>query len=173
MTRKTKKMIRIVIGIVLILAIVIYCLVRCDRKQYVSIRIACQEGEKPLDIELAMSGYDCQFFPVGTDEIYLSVPYDGIKRRYLLFAYSVSHHSGLDGTWIPPHWIQYSPSDNYFSSASSTYISPDGEVEGSIWWVEDIGEYRFSWDTRNPDWEYRSVTLYVTVYDPNDNDKEK
>ena len=165
MTRKTKKMIRIVIGIVLILAIVIYCFVKCNRKQYVSIRIACQEGEKPLDIELAMSGYDCQFFPVGTDEIYLSVPYDGIKRRYLLFAYSVSHHSGLDGTWIPPHWIQYSSTDNYFSAASM-YISPEGEVEGSIWWVEDIGEYRFSWDTRNPDWEYRSVTLYVTVYDP-------
>ena len=174
MTRKTKKMIRIVIGIVLILAIVIYCLVRCDRKQYVSIRIACQEGEKPLDIELAMSGYDCQFFPVGTDEIYLSVPYDGIKRRYLLFAYSVYHRSGIDDNLLVPYrWVQYSPSDHYFSSASSTYISPDGEVEGSIWWVEDIGEYRFSWDTRNPDWEYRSVTLYVTVYDPNDNDKEK
>ena len=162
MTRKAKKMIRIVIGIVLILAIVIYCLVRCDRKQYVSIRIACQEGEKPLDIELAMSGYDCQFFLVGTDDIYLSVPYDGIKRRYLLFAYSVSRRSDI---WGSRNWIQYSPSDNYFS-ASSTYISPDGEVEGSVWWVDDIGEYVFSWETQNPDWEYRSVTLYVTVYDP-------
>ena len=170
MTRKTKKMIRIVIGIVLILAIVIYCFVRCNRKQYVSIRIACQEGEKPLDIELAMSGYDCQFFPVGTDEICLSVPYDGVKRRYILLAYSVSHRSDI---WAPLNWVQYSPSDNYFSSASSTYISPDGEVEGSVWWVDDIGEYVFSWETQNPDWEYRFVTLHVTVYDPNDNDKEK
>ena len=172
MTRKTKKIIRIVIGIVLILAIVIYCLVRCNRKQYVSIRIACQEGNEPIDsdIELAMSGYDCQFFPVGTDEIYLSVPYDGIKRRYLLFAYSVSRRSDI---WGSRNWIQYSPSDNYFSSASSTYISPDGEVEGSVWWVDDIGEYVFSWETQNPDWEYRSVILHVTVYDPTDNDKEK
>ena len=173
--RKCKKIIRILIGIVLILAIVIYCFVRCNRKQYVSIRIACQEGSEPInpDKVLSSSGGGCEEFLMGTDDIYVSIPYDGIKRRYVLFAYSVYHRTGLDNVWIPYRWIQYSPSDHYFSSASSTYISPDGEVEGSVWWVDDIGEYVFSWETQNPDWEYRFVTLHVTVYDPNDNDKEK
>lgn len=171
--KKTKIIIRIVIGIVLILAVVI-CVARCDRKQYVTIRIACQEGDEPLNVDLAMSGDKCQDFPMGTDEIYWSIPYDGVKRRYGVFAYSVSRRaeSEKDGVLITHHWIQYLSSDNFFVR-SSTYISPEGEVEGSVWWVDDIGEYRFSWDTRNPDWEYRSVTLHVTVYDPNDNDKEK
>lgn len=174
MTRKTKKIIRIVIGIVLILAIVIYCLVRCNRKQYVSIRIACQEGNEPIDSDRVLSGSDCEEFLMGTDDVYVSIPHDGIKRRYVLFAYSVYHRSGIDDNLLVPYrWVQYSPSDHYFSSASSTYISPDGEVEGSVWWVDDIGEYVFSWETQNPDWEYRFVTLHVTVYDPNDNDKEK
>ena len=165
-------MIRIVIGIVLILAIVIYCLARCNRKQYVTPRFVCQVGNEPVNEDWAMSGFRCIDFLVGTDDIYISIPYDGIKRRYILFAYSVYHRTGLDNVWIPYRWIQYSPSDHYFS-ASSTYISPEGEVEGSVWWVDDIGEYVFSWETQNPDWEYRSVTLHVTVYDPMDNDKEK
>ena len=171
--KKTKIIIRIVIGIVLILAVVI-CVARCDRKQYVTIRIACQEGDESLNVDLAMSGDKCQDFPMGTDEIYWSIPYDGVKRRYGVFAYSVSRRaeSEKDGVLITHHWIQYSSSDNFFVR-SSTYISPEGEVEGSVSVVKDIGEYIFSWSTRNPDWGYRSVTLHVTVYDPNDNDKEK
>ena len=71
MTRKTKKMIRIVIGIVLILAIVIYCFVKCNRKQYVSIRIACQEGDEPIDPDRVLTGGDCKDFPMGTDSMFL------------------------------------------------------------------------------------------------------
>lgn len=113
--KKTKIIIRIVIGIVLILAVVI-CVARCDRKQYVSIRIACQERDEPLNVDLAMAGYNCKSFSVGTDEIYWPIPYDGVKRRYGVFAYSVSRRaeSEKDGVLITHHWIQYSSSDNFF-----------------------------------------------------------
>ena len=96
MTRKTKKIIRIVIGIVLILAIVIYCLVRCNRKQYVSIRIACQEGNEPIDSDRVLSGSDCEEFLMGTDDVYVSIPHDGrsLFQQCVFYIYKPGRRSG-------------------------------------------------------------------------------
>lgn len=164
MTKKTKKIIWIVIGIALILAIVIG-IARCNRKTYVvSIRIYEKEGDGPMR-EDEWTTLQALSFLADEDYLHVSIPYDGVKRRYILTGYCLYHESGRDNCPVPYFWTTYSPSDDFFSK-SSTYISPEGEREGSVWVVKDIGEYFFGWSTRNPDWEYRSVNLHITVYDP-------
>lgn len=164
MTKSRKKIIRIVIGIALILAIVIG-IARCDRKTYVvSVGIYVKKGDGPMreDEWTTLQGLS---FLADEDYLRVFIPYDGVRRRFILTSYCLYHESGRNNSPVPYYRTIYTPSDDFFSEAS-TYISPEGEREGSVWGAKDIGEYFFGWSTRNPDWEYRSVNLHVTVYDP-------
>ena len=165
MTKKTKKIIWIVIGIALILAIVIG-IARCDRKTYVvSIGIYVKKGDGPMREDEWETPNHCLSFLADEDYLRVFIPYDGIRRRFILTGYCLYHESGRDNCPVLYSRTQYNPSDDFFSEAS-TYISPEGEREGSVWGAKDIGEYFFGWSTRNPDWEYRSVNLHITIYDP-------
>lgn len=100
--------------------------------------------------------------------IEISIPYDGKARRVGIVAYSVYY---LDEEIVPhKNWVLYDSSDHYFSM-SSTYTSPEGELETSISVVKDVGEYWFHWTTTNPDWERRSMTFMVTVYEPEEDEE--
>ena len=83
-----------------------------------------------------------------------------------IVAYNVYY---LDEEIVPhKNWVLYESDDNYFSK-SSDYTGPDGEHETAISVVKDVGKYWFHWTTTNPDWERRSMTFMVTVYEPEEN----
>lgn len=166
---KKKIIIRIIVAAVIVgfLIVGIVGAVEYFRPKYVTIRIRC--SDEPYTSEGALSGRNCYDFTngqFGTDLIEISIPYDGKARRVGLVAYNVYYR---DEEIVPyKNWVLYDSSDNYFSG-SSAYESPEGELETSISVVKDVGEYWFHWTTNNRDWEFRSCTFIVTVYEPEEN----
>ena len=155
---------------VLVVGLLIYAIlsaVEYFRPKYVT--VAVRFSDEPYTPELPFSGRDCYAFTNGqrgTDLIEISIPYDGKARRVGIVAYNVYY---LDEEIVPhKNWVLYESDDNYFSK-SSDYTGPDGEHETAISVVKDVGKYWFHWTTTNPDWERRSMTFMVTVYEPEEN----
>ena len=166
---KKKIILRTVVA-VLVVGLLIYAIlsaVENFRPQYVT--VAVRFSDEPYTPELPFSGRDCYAFTNGqrgTDLIEISIPYDGKARRVGIVAYNVYY---LDEEIVPhKNWVLYESDDNYFSK-SSDYTGPDGEHETAISVVKDVGKYWFHWTTTNPDWERRSMTFMVTVYEPEEN----
>ena len=166
---KKKIILRTVVA-VLVVGLLIYAIlsaVEYFRPKYVTVRI--RFSDEPYTPEFALSGRSCYDFgngQCGTDLIEISIPYDGKARRVGIVAYNVYY---LDEEIVPhKNWVLYDSSDHYFSK-SSTYTSPEGELETSISVVKDVGQYWFHWTTTNPDWVPRSMTFMVTVYEPEEN----
>ena len=166
---KKKIIVRMVVA-VLVVGLLIYAIlsaVEYFRPKYVT--VAVRFSDEPYTPELPFSGRDCYAFTNGqrgTDLIEISIPYDGKARRVGIVAYNVYY---LDEEIVPhKNWVLYESDDNYFSK-SSDYTGPDGEHETAISVVKDVGKYWFHWTTTNPDWERRSMTFMVTVYEPEEN----
>ena len=166
---KKKIIVRTVVA-VLVVGLLIYAIlsaVEYFRPKYVT--VAVRFSDEPYTPELPFSGRDCYAFTNGqrgTDLIEISIPYDGKARRVGIVAYNVYY---LDEEIVPhKNWVLYESDDNYFSK-SSDYTGPDGEHETAISVVKDVGKYWFHWTTTNPDWERRSMTVMVTVYEPEEN----
>lgn len=167
-----KKIILKTVVVVLVVGLLIYAIlsaVEYFRPKYVTVRIGF--SDEPYTPELALSGWNCYDFTNGQrgiDVIEISIPYDGKARRVGIFAYNVYY---LDEEIVPhKNWVLYESDDNYFSK-SSDYTGPDGEYETAISVVKDVGKYWFHWTTTNPDWERRSMTFMVTVYEPEENEE--
>lgn len=166
-----KKIILKTVVVVLVVGLLIYVIlsaVEYFRPKYVTVRIGF--SDEPYTPELALSGWNCYDFTNGQrgiDVIEISIPYDGKARRVGIVAYNVYY---LDEEIVPhKNWVLYESDDNYFSK-SSDYTGPDGEYE-TAFSRKRCGQILVSLDNTNRNWEPRSMTFMVTVYEPEENEE--
>ena len=113
-------------------------------KYDVAIRVGCSDG----------TAYE---FPVGTDELHIEIPYDGVERKFGIRAYNLPDHPRWSDEWFDCAGA----SENYFFG-NYWYKSPEGEY-GDTRIIMEKGEYSIKYRTRNSSWNNRSVILYITV----------
>ena len=117
----------------------------------------CNQGEKKYDVAIRIGCSDGNIyeFPVGTDEMHIEIPYDGIERRYGVTAYNLPKHPRWSKEWFSPS----GEGANVFSF--SIAMEHFGEVRS----VLEKGLYCISVeaDSTSTLWNYRAVWLYITV----------
>lgn len=145
---KTKKKIWVIVCAVLLFTICIGMIAGCsnsgkteETKYDVAIRIGCSDG----------SVYE---FPVGTDELHVEIPYDGIERRYSVKAYNLPDHPRWSESWIKPngetaHAVSLSIAMEHFGATKSV-------IEKGLYCVLVIANSCSLWNTR-------TMRLYITV----------
>lgn len=113
-----------------------------ETKYDVAIRIGCSDGNV----------YE---FPVGTDELHIEIPYDGIERRYGVTAYNLPKHPRWSKEW-------FSPSGE---GANVFDLSIAKENTGVVKSVCEKGLYCVNTyaDSTSNIWKFRHVKLFITV----------
>lgn len=85
---RTKKLVAIFLMLIVMLVACLgisFSFAACGEKLYdVEIRVGCSDGKI----------YE---FPIGTDELHVTIPYDGIERTYWVDSYHLVDHPGLTG----------------------------------------------------------------------------
>lgn len=113
-----------------------------DKKYDVAIRIGCSDGEV----------YE---FPVGTDELHITIPYDGTERTYWVDKYNLPDHPRYGDVWFDPTG----------EGANVFGLSIAKEGAGEVKSISERGLYCVNTyaDSTSNIWNYREVLLFITV----------
>ncbi|MGN0823870.1 MAG: hypothetical protein ACI4MB_02235 [Candidatus Coproplasma sp.] len=147
---KNKKKLWLAVCIFLLFTISVGIFAGCNQgKKYdVAIRIGCSDGNV----------YE---FPVGTDEMHIEIPYDGVERRYGVKAYNLPDHPRWSKEWFSPS----GEGANVFSLGD--YLYGDGERWATtVKRVLEQGCYCITVhaDSSSNIWNPRTVQLFITVF---------
>ncbi|MGN0813828.1 MAG: hypothetical protein ACI4MH_01180 [Candidatus Coproplasma sp.] len=117
-----------------------------ETKYDVAIRVGCSDG-------------NIYEFPVGTDELHIEIPYDGIERRYGVKAYNLPDHPRWSKEWFSPSGEGANVFSISLGKVNQRYDEEDPKC------VCDKGEYIFfcAADSTSTLWNYRAVWLYIEI----------
>ena len=124
---------------------------------------ACGEkDDKPEKYDVAIKvannyGKEWIFTP-DIDELYYEFEYTGEEMTFGIDAYYV-----YDAPQAGDRWLNCAgASVNYFGGGSPLFTSPTGE-QYSTEIIKEKGEYVIPFNTRNTEWNYRRINLYVII----------
>ena len=124
---------------------------------------ACGEkDDKPEKYDVAIKvannyGKEWIFTP-DIDELYYEFEYTGEEMTFGIDAYYV-----YDAPQAGDRWLNCAgASENYFGGGSPLFTSPTGE-QYSTEIIKEKGEYVIPFNTRNTEWNYRRINLYVII----------
>ncbi len=127
--------------------------------------VACGEKEdKPekYDVAIRVGCTDGNIyeFSLGTDEMHIEIPYDGIEREYGVHSYNMPDHPQWGDEWFAPS----GEGANVFGK-TMTYCPPGGSNHSFMGPVKEIGEYWIGIyaDSTSDLWYFRSIDLYITI----------
>ena len=114
-------------------------------KYDVAIRVGCSDGMV----------YE---FPVGTDELHIEIPYDGVERKFGVRAYNLPDHPRWSDEWLAPS----GEGANVFNSHQS--IRNEGKWV-PIEFVCERGLYLYDCyaDSTSDIWNFRSIKLFINI----------
>ena len=121
--------------------------------------VGCKQKDPKYDVAIKVSnnfGMEWLFEP-GVDELYYEFEYTGEEMTFGIDEYYVygAPHGGdrwLDCAGIAINWFD----------GSYWYRSPEGETS-SPRIIKERGEYSIHYTTNNSSWNYRSISLNITV----------
>ena len=121
---------------------------------------ACAEKEEKyaVAIKLANSLGQEWIFTPDIDELYYECDYTGEEVTYGVDAYYVYGAPRGGDRWLDCAGVAI----NYFGGSSPLFTSPTGE-QYSTEIIMEKGEYVIPFFTRNKEWNYRRINLYVIV----------
>lgn len=134
----------------LLIVAVLMCLFAC---------VGC-EGNQKYDVAIKVAnnyGQEWIFTP-DIDELYYEFEYTGEEMTFGVDAYYVYGDPQVGDRWLDCAGT----SINYFSGGSPLFTSPTGE-QYSTEIIKEKGEYVIPFNTRNAEWNYRRINLYVTI----------
>ena len=124
---------------------------------------ACGEkDDKPEKYDVAIKvannyGQEWIFTP-DIDELYYEFEYTGKEMTFGIDAYYVYDAPQVGDRWLDCAGVAI----NYFGGGSPLFTSPTGE-QYSTEIIKEKGEYVIPFNTRNTEWNYRRINLYVTI----------
>ncbi len=150
MVKNSKKFL-VVVLCALMVSVICFAFAGCEegqeKKYDVAIRIGCSDGEI----------YE---FPVGTEELHIEIPYDGVERTYYVDTFNLPDHPRWSEDWISPS----GEGANVFGK-TMTYCEPGGLNASYSGTVKEKGEYCISIyaDSTSDLWNFRSIYLFINV----------
>ena len=112
----------------------------------VAIRVGCTDGKT----------YE---FPVDTDELHVTIPYDGIERTFGIVSFNLPAHPEWGDIWLDPpgEGANVFSIKCLFTDEEGNQSHPDG--------VREKGSYIFTIIANSTSnlWNFRSCKLYITV----------
>ena len=120
------------------------------------------KDDKPEKYDVAIKvannyGKEWIFTP-DIDELYYEFEYTGEEMTFGIDAYYV-----YDAPQAGDRWLNCAgASVNYFGGGSPLFTSPTGE-QYSTEIIKEKGEYVIPFNTRNTEWNYRRINLYVII----------
>ena len=119
----------------------------------------CKQEDPKYDVAIKVAnnyGMEWVFEP-GVDELYYEFEYTGEDMTFHIdeyYVYGDPHGGdrGLDCAGVAINWF----------GGSYVYRSPEGEYSYPRI-INERGEYSIHYGTKNSSWNYRSITLYITV----------
>ena len=120
------------------------------------------KDDKPEKYDVAIKvannfGKEWIFTP-DIDELYYEFEYTGEEMTFGVDAYYV-----YDAPQAGDRWLNCAgASVNYFGGGSPLFTSPTGE-QYSTEIIKEKGEYVIPFNTRNTEWNYRRINLYVII----------
>ena len=146
---RTKKLVAIFLMLIVVLVACLgisFSFVACGEKLYdVEIRVGCSDGKI----------YE---FPIGTDELHVTIPYDGIERTYWVDSYQLVDHPALPGWFAPtgsgPNVFQLSM---IYGNEQSWLYEVDKVCEQGRYCINIYA------DSTSTLWHHRSCYLFIDV----------
>ena len=119
----------------------------------------CKQEDPKYDVAIKVAnnyGMEWVFEP-GVDELYYEFEYTGEDMTFGIDAYYVYGDPHIGDRWLDCAGAAINDfGGNYW------YRSPEGETS-SPRIIKERGEYSIHYITKNSSWNYRSITLYITV----------